>query len=61
MYNVRITTNVKQIIKNKKERAKATWRIIEGKMIVLYKGETIKPEHFELMYPIEPKTTIIYL
>jgi hypothetical protein len=61
MYQVRLTTNVKQVIKNKLERAKSTFRIEGDKSLVIYKGERLKPEQFERMFPIEPKQQIIYL
>ena len=54
MSNQRTTTNIKQIIRNKQERAKAVYIYAKGIGYYLYNGCKVKPEHFDLMLPIEP-------
>jgi len=49
MKDTRITTNILQVIKNKAERAKATYIETAGKCFYLYKGDRIEPRHFEMM------------
>lgn len=51
------TTNVIQVVKNKVERAKASFIIDDnGNGFFLYKGDRIAPKHFDLIFPIDIKT-----
>ena len=45
-------TNIQQVIKNKQERNNATFVITPNKQFYLYKGDRIKPKHFEMMLPV---------
>jgi hypothetical protein len=47
------TTNIAQVLRNKFERAKATYIIKnDGAYFVNYKGAVLTPEQFEEMLPI---------
>lgn len=51
----RLTTNIRNVIKNKQERDKATFVITPTNSFVYYKGDRITESHFNLMLPIEVK------
>jgi hypothetical protein len=57
MKHPRITTNILQVLKNKAERAAATFVISPNENYYMYKGDKIKPSHFALMLPLEVKQT----
>lgn len=48
-------TNIIQVLKNKTERAKATFVISGNNSFYLYKGDRIKEHHFDLILPIKIK------
>ncbi len=50
-----IKTNIKQVVKNKIERMKATWVVNGNGSYWLYGNDRIKEEHFDLILPIEVK------
>lgn len=60
MTKQRQTSNIAQVIKNKIERMKATFVFNSNGSYYLYRGDKIKPEHFVMMFPIEPVKTIVY-
>lgn len=49
-----ISTNIKDVIRNKELRNEATYVIThKGEEYWLLRGDKIKPGHFELMFPIQ--------
>ena len=61
MKDTRITTNILQVIKNKAERAKATYIQEADKGYWLYNGCKITDKHFDLMLPVTPVSYPVYL
>jgi len=57
----RIVTNIKQVIKNKAERAKATFIYSKEGGYWMHQGCRVKPQHFDIMLPIEPVSYPVYL
>jgi hypothetical protein len=47
-----IAGNINQVIQNKRERAKATFRIMKGNMFWLYNGKTYSQKQFNELLPI---------
>jgi len=51
------TTNIAQVLRNKQERAKATYIIKnDGTYFISYKGAILSPEQFDTMLPIQVQT-----
>lgn len=49
----KITTNILQVIKNKAERAAATFVASPKGNYYVYHGDRIKEKHFEMMLPVQ--------
>ena len=53
------TTNIAQVLRNKAERAKASYIISGQNYFVMYKGNVLTPDAFEQLLPIEVKSVSV--
>jgi len=53
------TTNISQVLRNKAERAKASYIVSGSNHFVMYKGNVLTPDAFEQLLPIEVKSVSV--
>ena len=53
------TTNISQVLRNKAERAKASYIVSGSNHFVMYKGNVLTPDAFENLLPIEVKSVSV--
>ena len=53
------TTNIAQVLRNKAERAKASYIISGQNYFVMYKGNVLTPDAFEQLLPVEVKSVSV--
>ena len=53
------TTNISQVLRNKAERAKASYIVSGSNHFVMYKGNVLTPDAFESLLPIEVKSVSV--
>ncbi len=61
MNQYRISTNAKQIVKNKIERCKAIFVFTGQENYYLYRGNKLSEFHFNMVLPIEPISIATHL
>ena len=52
-------TNISQVLRNKAERAKASYIVSGSNHFVMYKGNVLTPDAFENLLPIEVKSVSV--
>lgn len=52
-------TNISQVLRNKAERAKASYIVSGSNHFVMYKGNILTPDAFENLLPIEVKSVSV--
>ena len=52
-------TNISQVLRNKAERAKASYIVSGSNHFVMYKGNVLTPDAFEQLLPIEVKSVSV--
>lgn len=53
------TTNIAQVIRNKMERAKASYIVSGSNHFVMYKGNVLTPAAFDELLPIEVRNVSV--
>ena len=53
------TTNIAQVLRNRTERAKASYIVSGSNHFVMYKGNVLTPDAFESLLPIEVKSVSV--